>query len=125
MRHLVILFVFLFGNSWAESKRIEVYPISQAYWDVKAGDTLGEIVDTLIPHNSHLQRKLMQDILALNPGAFPYGDPHWMLANKRLWLPNALKPADAVPDARGDSVETYQWGSIRKRGREQVSGTAD
>ncbi len=125
MRYLVILFVFLSANSWAESKRIEVYPISQAYWDVQAGDTLGEIVDTLIPHNSHLQRKLMNDILALNPDAFPYGDPHWMLANKRLWLPNALKPADTTPDTGGDSIESYQWGSIRKRSRGPGSGTAD
>ena len=107
--------------AWADPTRIEVYPLSQKYWDIKRGDTLGEIVDKLVPHNRHLQRKLMRDILALNPDVFPYGDPHWMLADRRLWLPNAVKQPDAEVDPQGYRVETYQWGSIRKR--DEVRGT--
>ena len=103
------------GPAWAESTRIEVYPLSQNYWDTKSGDTLGEIVDTLIPGNTYLQQKLMREILSLNPQVFPDSNPNHMLANKRLWLPNAVKqPNDAV-DASGYSIETYQWGSIKKR----------
>ncbi len=114
------MIVFLSSTASAESRRIEVYPLTQHYWDVEHGDTLGEIVATLIPKNPHLQRKLMLDILTLNPDAFPYGNPHLMLANKRLWLPNAVIQPDTAVDSPDYTVETYQWGSIKKRdkGRE-------
>lgn len=113
-----MIFVLLSSPTWADSKRIEVYPLTQSYWDVKTGDTLGEIVDTLIPHNPHLQRKLMHDILSMNPDVFPYGNPHWMLANKRLWLPNAIKQQDRNLNTGDYTVESYQWGSIKKRGED-------
>lgn len=103
------------GSVWAESTRIEVYPLSQNYWDIKTGDTLGEIVDTLIPGNTHLQEKLMRDILSLNPDVFPGGNPSHMLANKRLWLPNAMKQPNDPINSSGHSIETFQWGSIKKR----------
>ena len=99
---------------WAESTRIEVYPLSQNYWDIKTGDTLGEIVNTLIPGNPYLQEKLIRDIVTTNPHVFPDGNPHYMLANKRLWLPNAVKPPDDSINASGHIIETYQWGSIKK-----------
>jgi Tfp pilus assembly protein FimV len=107
--------LLLTNPAWAESTRIEVYPLSQNYWDVKPGDTLGEIVDTLIPDNVYLQEKLIRDILSLNPDVFPDGNPHRMLANKRLWLPNALTPPNQATGTSDYIVETYQWGSIRKR----------
>ena len=116
MRYLVFIITLASSLAWAESRRIEVYPLSQHYWDVKTGDTLGEIVDTLIPDNPYLQRKLMYDILSLNPDVFPDGNPHWMLANKRLWLPNAVKQPDTADNSHGYIVENYQWGSIRRRG---------
>lgn len=103
------------GPAWAESTRIEVYPLSQNYWDIKSGDTLGEIVDTLIPRNTYLQQKLIRDILSLNPNVFPGGNPNYMLANKRLWLPNAVKQPDDSINSSGHTIETYQWGSIKKR----------
>ena len=115
MRYLVLVLMLSTDFAWAESKRIEVYPLSQNYWDVKYGDTLGEIVDTLVPHNVYLQGQLMRDILTLNPDVFPDGNPHWMLANKRLWLPNAVKPAETPVDPHDYSVESYQWGSIKRR----------
>jgi len=103
------------GLAGAESTRIEVYPLSQNYWDTKTGDTLGEIVDTLIPGNVYLQEKLMSDILSLNPQVFPGGNPNHMLAHKRLWLPNAVKQPNDSISASGHTIETFQWGSIKKR----------
>ena len=105
--------------AWSESKRIEFYPLSKSYWDVQQGDTLGEIVNTLMPKNRYLQQKLMRDILSLNPDAFPDGNPHLLLANRRLWLPNAVKPPASPADSQDYRVETYQWGSIRRSSEER------
>jgi Tfp pilus assembly protein FimV len=115
MRYLVLT-IFCFTHlAWADSKRIEVYPLSQSYWDVKRGDTLGEIVDTLIPQNPYLQQKLMRDILSLNPAVFPEGNPHRMLADRRLWLPNTVKQPQDTAKSSDTLIETYQWGSIKRR----------
>ena len=111
--------------AWAESRRIEVYPLSQQYWDVQTGDTLGEIVDALIPRNRYLKVKLMRDIMALNPDVFPNGTPHLMLANKRLWLPNAVQQRDRIPDNYGYFVESYQWGSIRRKAEDRGTRERD
>ena len=111
MRYLVFTLLIASSPAWAESMRIEVYPLSQSYWDVKQGETLGEIVNTLIPHNRHLQGKLMREIVSLNPD----GNPHLMLADRRLWLPNAVKDPGITVDAGGYSVESFQWGSIKRR----------
>ena len=99
----------------AESKRIEVYPLRQNYWDIKSGDTLGEIVNTLLPDNPYLQQKLIRDILSLNPEAFPGGNPNYMLANRRLWLPNAVKQPGDKTNSADVIIETFQWGSIKTR----------
>lgn len=114
MRHLLFILLFSTSLAWAGSTRIEVYPLSQNYWDIKTGDTLGDIVNTLLPDNVYLQQQLMRDIIALNPDVFPDGNPHRMLANKRLWLPNALQP-DNTATPSGYVVETYQWGNIKKK----------
>jgi hypothetical protein len=105
----------------AESKRIEVYPLTQQYWDINAGDTLGSIVNSLMPANQYLQEKLMREIIALNPEVFPEGQPDRMLANKRLWLPNAVMRAHNT-DLSDYIIENYQWGSIRKN-RDEERGT--
>ena len=115
MRYLLLLIVFLSSTAWAESIRIEVYPLTQQYWDVKKGDTLGEIVDTLMPRNPYLQRQLMRDILSMNPHVFPDGNPHMMLANTRLWLPNAAKQPDAAENGADYHIESFQWGNIKRR----------
>ena len=115
MRYLVFMVLITTSLAWAESRRIEVYPLSQNYWDVSSGETLSEIVNRLMPDNPYLQEKLIQDILALNPDVFPGGDPGRMLANKRLWLPNAVKPPHHSSHTSGYTIESYQWGSIRKK----------
>lgn len=115
MRYLVLAIFCVSGLAWADSRRIEVYPLSQSYWDIKRGDTLGEIVDTLIPRNPYLQRQLMRDIMSLNPEVFPDGNPRRMLANRRLWLPNAMKPQQNTARTPDYTIETYQWGNIKRK----------
>ena len=113
MRYLLFLTLFFTTLVCAESKRIEVYPLTQHYWDIQAGDTLGSIVSTLMPANHYLQEKLMREIISLNPEVFPEGKADRMLADRRLWLPNSAKRVDNA-DLSDYIVESYQWGSIKR-----------
>jgi Tfp pilus assembly protein FimV len=97
------------------SKRIEVYSLSQNYWDTQHGDTLGDIVHHLLPNNPSKRAALQQDILHLNPDAFIGGDPGKLLAGKRLWLPGYMKQADSIADPSTTTVETYSWGNIKRQ----------
>jgi hypothetical protein len=96
------------------SRRIEVYSLSQNYWDTQSGDTLGEIVLSLLPNNPAKHEALMQNIVQLNPDAFIGGDPDKLLANKRLWLPGYMKQADSKVDPGNTIVERYSWGNIKR-----------
>ena len=97
-----------------KSRRIEVYSLSQNYWDVQYGDTLGSIVHHLLPNNPAKREALQQDILHLNPNAFIAGQPEKLLAGKRLWLPGYMKQADSEVDPAKATVETYSWGNIKR-----------
>jgi len=97
-----------------KSKRIEVYSLSQNYWDVQHGDTLSSIVHHLLPNNPLKRDALQQDILHLNPGVFINGDPEKLLAGKRLWLPGYMKQADSKVDPATMTIETYSWGNIKR-----------
>jgi hypothetical protein len=44
-----------------------------------------------------------------------------MLANKRLWLPNAVGQPDKTLDSSAYRIETFQWGSIKKRRESQAA----
>ena len=96
------------------SKRIEVYSLSQNYWDIQYGDTLGEIVLHLLPHSPAKHETLKQDIAHLNPHAFISGNPEKLLANKRLWLPGYIKQEDSKMNPATMTVETYSWGNIKR-----------
>lgn len=102
------------GPGLAEPKRIEVYALSQHYWDVRAGESLSEIAAALLPHNPGLQRALMQDILRMNPHAFIAHDPHRVLAGTRLFLPGELSRADSAVDPQHYTVESYSWGNVKR-----------
>ena len=97
------------------SKRIEVYSLSQNYWDTQYGDTLGEIVLHLLPNNPAKHEALKKDIVHLNPHAFTSGNAEMLLANKRLWLPGYMKQADSIADPSTTTVETYSWGNIKRQ----------
>lgn len=102
-------------NAWPESVRVHVYKLSQQYWDVQYGDTLGEIVDSLLPADKSKQQRLMQDIVELNPDAFLDGDPDRLRANVRLWLPNAIqRPVENYYSGENVTIERYDWGSIKR-----------
>ena len=101
------------GAALADSKRIEVYELSQAYWDTQPGETLGEIVLELMPDNQYLRAKLMREIVELNPNAFINGDPGRMLANTRLFLPNSTVGTMDKTETADYSVKQFQWGSIK------------
>jgi hypothetical protein len=96
-------------------KRIEVYSLSQNYWDTQVGDTLGSIVQHLLPNNPSKRAALKQDIVRLNPGAFINSNPEQLLANKRLWLPSHMKQADSKADPATTKVERYSWGNIKRQ----------
>jgi Tfp pilus assembly protein FimV len=97
------------------SRRIEVYALSQNYWDTQNGDTLGAIVLQLLPNNPAKLETLKQDIVQLNPDAFIGGDPDKLLANKRLWLPGYMKQADTRANPDDTVVEHYSWGNIKRQ----------
>jgi len=101
-------------DSNSKSKRIEVYSLSQHYWDTQSGDTMSEIVHQLLPNNPYKRAALQQDILHMNPGAFIDGDPAKLLAGKRLWLPGYMKQADSKADPATTTVESYSWGNIKR-----------
>ncbi len=97
-----------------ESRRIEVYALSQNYRDTRDGDTLGEIVQELLPNNPAKWQRLQQDIVFLNPQAFIDANPDRLLAGKRLRLPGYMKQADSRVDPATITVERYSWGNIKR-----------
>ena len=97
-----------------KSKRIEVYLLSQNYWDTQHGDTLGNIVLHLLPNNPSKRETLKQDIVLLNPEAFINSNPEQLLANKRLWMPGYMKQADSKVNPTTTTIESYSWGNIKR-----------
>ena len=115
--YLIIALLAALGvapSAFAESKRVEVYSLSQNYWDIQAGETLSEIVAQLLPNNPAMQQKLMIDIISQNPDAFQDNDPDYMLTNTRLWLPNRLAQTDSKADPQRTQIESFSWGNIKR-----------
>lgn len=108
------LALLLAGSAAAESTRIEVYPGGQAYVDVRPGNTLGEIVRRLAPGNRALQKRLMQQLLQLNPRAFIDADPNRLKAGARLWLPGQVKRLQQTLDTRRYHIEAFSWGYVQR-----------
>ncbi len=98
----------------SHSTRIEVYSLSQSYWDTQSGDTLGEIVLHLLPNNPAKHEALKKDIVKLNPTAFIAGDAERLLANKRLQMPGYMKQADTKVNPATTRVESFSWGNIKR-----------
>jgi hypothetical protein len=96
------------------SKRIEVYSLSQSYWDTKYGDTLGEIAQQLLPYNKNKQQQLIINIIELNPNAFVKNKPATMKANLRLWLPNNMSHVGKHVDPSHYNVQSFSWGNIKR-----------
>lgn len=118
MKQILISLLFLntlwINHVWAESIRVEVYPISQQYWDVKEGETLSGIAAKLLPNNPDMQQTLMDAIFRMNPKAFINNDKHQLLSKTRIWLPSQMKRADSVVDRNKYDVQTFSWGNVKK-----------
>ena len=116
----VILSGFLCSQASSDqSKRVEVYSISQNYWDVTPGETLGQIVKQLLPDNAGLREKLRRQIVNLNPDAFSNSNPDNLKANIRLWLPNNATAMQQVKDKNKYEVKSFSWGQINKPKRDK------
>ena len=98
----------------AEPQRIEVYPQTQAYIDVIAGDTLGEIAQRLWPGMPKHQRRLQHEIVELNPQAFIDGDPNRLKKNVRLWLPGYANALQQRRSRNPTQRQEFSWGSIKR-----------
>ncbi len=104
----------LAGEHTGVSKRIEVYDVSQQYYDTRYGDTLSEILWQLLPNNPGKHAALQQEIIRLNPQAFINGNPDRLLAGKRLYLPGYLQKPDNRVDSGRYIIESYSWGNIKR-----------
>jgi hypothetical protein len=114
MKIFAVILLLCSQPLWADSTRIEVFPISQNYRDVNAGDTLAGIAAELMPETPNLRQRLMNEIIELNPDAFIDGDPNRLRANTRLWLPNSPERPEPGADSSTRTVENYSWGSINR-----------
>jgi len=110
MKYWLLIIALIPVTLTAESKRIYVYPVSQAFYDVKPGDTLGEISEKILPHTSSMRSRLMSDIIQLNPKAFINGDPDRLKAHVRLWLPNNTAGLDDRANKDRFTIKDYSWG---------------
>ncbi|MDH5735828.1 MAG: hypothetical protein OEY87_06860 [Gammaproteobacteria bacterium] len=116
MKYLSLLLLLLLQSTvQAESKRIQVFATSQAYWDVQPGDTLNGIVHQLITGDTSVRQTLMNDILSLNPEAFINGNADHLKANIRLWLPNGSDDIRKLSSNRQYQIKNYSWGQIIQR----------
>lgn len=110
MKYWLLTLILVPGILFADSTRIHVYPISQAYYDVKAGDTLGEIIHKILPNAASLRSSLITDIVRLNPDAFIDGDPNRLKARVRLWLPNNTTGLGDRVNKDKFTIRDYSWG---------------
>lgn len=122
-RHIILLSVlfvsFLSLQAIAnQSKRIEVYAISQSYWDVTPGETLGDIVKQILPDNPAMHEKLLADLLKLNPEAFSNSNPDNLKAYVRLWLPNSITAKQTTKNKQDYEVKSFDWGQVFKPKRD-------
>ncbi|MCW9013421.1 MAG: hypothetical protein OQL06_06525 [Gammaproteobacteria bacterium] len=115
MKYFVLIFACLFSSvTLASSTRVEVYPVSQSYWDVVPGETLGMIVKQLLPNNPGMRKRLMNEILELNPDAFSSSNPDNLKANVRLWLPNHTRAMKNPIDKQKYQIQEFSWGYVQR-----------
>jgi len=113
IRYSLLLSLISCSHAWAESQRIEVYPLTQQYWDVTAGDTLSGIAAKLLPNNPGMQLRLMDDLVRLNQKAFINNDKNLIIAGTKLWLPGKMTKADSKVDKKLYDVKSFSWGNIK------------
>lgn len=119
--HIFIFTSLISSSIYADqnkSKRIEVYSISQSFWDVTPGETLGDIVKQLLPDNPAMRKNLLLEIVKLNPDAFSHSNPDNLKANVRLWLPNNAPAMQSAQDKNRYDVKSFSWGQVYRPKRD-------
>jgi Tfp pilus assembly protein FimV len=104
-----------FCSAHTDSKRIEVYAAGLTYWDVRPGETLGEIVSQLLPNNQARRKSLQAEIIKLNPAAFSDYNADFLKANVRLWLPGHSQGLNRKINKDKYSIREFSWGYIQTR----------
>jgi len=114
MMRLVLFWVLVscIFSLHAESKRVNVYQGSQYYWDVKVGQTLGQICQQWRFGAQPSSGACQQYILGSNPQAFVNNNPDYLLAGSRLWLPGSQQTTN-VKGGNRYHIQNYSWGSIK------------
>ncbi|MFW2372386.1 MAG: FimV family protein [Gammaproteobacteria bacterium] len=110
MKYWLFIFILTPAILFAESRHIHVYSVSQAYYDVKPGDTLGEISQQILPNTPSMRKRLMTEIVQTNPEAFINRDPNQLRAHVRLWLPNHTPGPGNKVDKDKFTIKEYSWG---------------
>ena len=102
----------LIADTSHNSKRIEVYSISQNFWDVRQGDSLSDIVLQLLPENKSKREKLFDQIFKTNPHAFIQNNPDKLKANVRLWLSNGSAVRNTPDKSKRYEIKSFDWGQV-------------
>jgi len=117
-RMLFFAAILLTASAQAGSHRIEVYPTSQAlpqtYYDVKSGDTLGGIAQSILPGRAELRASLMRRLVEINPDAFINHNPDQLKAHVRLWLPDEYAGPGQSASTGQRVIQQFSWGYISK-----------
>ncbi len=112
--YMIALLGSVFSHTgFTESKRIEVYPQGQQYYDVRPGDSLSSIVMSILPNRPQARNRLMAQLLELNPQAFVNNDPSRLKANTRLWFSSQYTP-HAIKDPDKYIIQDFSWGQLYK-----------
>lgn len=110
---LAVLLSTLLHTAWADSKRIDVYPQGRAYVDVKAGDTLSDLIQRALPSGGRGAVAVIDDVVALNPQAFIDGDANRLKTGVRLWLPGYVASRMRAASGGHHRIESFSWGYIK------------
>ena len=87
---LILIFLFSIFPFSVSTAADDDFSADVRYLHVQKGQTLHNIVKRLYPERKKEWPKLKDDIIRLNPHAFPGGDPTRMKAGVRLELPKKV-----------------------------------
>ncbi len=109
---LGIVFFLMSVFVHAESVRVQVYEKGQQFWDVKSGQSLSQICQSLGTANKISRRACQQQILKKNPKAFINNNPNRLIVGKRLWLPGSYRSVSQIKNDQYH-IKSFSWGSVK------------
>ena len=75
--------------------------VVDGYYEVRPGDTLSEIMKSILSGYGVNKRVLRDVIVESNKKAFRRGNPHWLMAGARLKIPTRTEIMDYVVPGSG------------------------